>query len=158
LLSFPCCSCSQIFFLSREDLLLIVSRKRHGQESDTFDEPARKMVRTDVPPGKAARPDQPVGKAARPDQPVGKAARPDQPVGKATRPDQWEGKAARPDQPVGKAARPDQWEDSVSQQGRSSSQEEDKKRIIQLEAGLAALERRMIEMCERSSITQYPQS
>ncbi len=118
--------------------MLIVCRKRHGQESDTFDEPARKRVRTDEPPGKATRPDQPAGKAARPDQPAGKAA--------------------RPDQSEGKAFRPDQWEESVSQQGRSSSQEEDKMRIVQLEAGLAALERRMIEMCERSSITQNPQS
>jgi hypothetical protein len=118
--------------------LFVLCRKRHGKESDTFDEPARKMVRTDEPPGKATRPDLPVGKAARPDQP--------------------ERKAARPDQPEGKAARPDQWGESVSQQGRSSSQEEDKMRIVQLEAGLAALERRMIEMCERSSFTQNPQS
>ncbi len=83
--------------------------------------------------------------------------RTDEAPGKATRPDQPVGKAARPDQPVGKAARPDQWKESISQHGRSSSQEEDKMRIVQLEAGLAALERRMIEMCERSSITQNPQ-
>jgi len=74
----------------------------------------------------------------------------------ATQHDPTAEKAAEPDLTAEKAARPDQWREVINHHGLSSSQQEDKLKISQLEAEVGELKRFITEMYEKSALVLKP--